>query len=422
MPRHLFGAGMPSLNVKQASFASSALKFLGAAGNVGRKIPVALNTAVRAAPTVAANAVNNPVTRAAVNNPATRLTGNYVKNLAGYGPGGSLEGTTNLLFRNQPYISPQAARLESAAKYVNPFTGSLGTGAGGFVTGSGVDAFNAHVGNKPTNYGAQWGLGGLALGGGLGMLPKSMLSRIPIDPMRAAKNVLNRNVFAPIERAGPAGQALVNSGRLVKNVLFTPKLKPFFDMIPNKTIGSALSNTESAALGGTGAYLAWRAANALPDTVKNQIMNQTTNAYNTALPQIDTLPEYLKNPAMTALNKTYDVAANKAEDARKKTWQAQLQIANPFSNFWQTPATPIPERLQQLGLYAAQEGIDRMPDMKQLPSADWKLRTMPFGPWWANIAANYGIPNVHHGVNAVVDQFRSPEAMQRRQEKRLALQ
>ena len=402
----------------KAGFAGNALRLLGAgfraAPRVFSSAATGATTAAKAVPAVAARTVDNPV---------GRFGGTYVKNLAGYGPGGSLEGTKNLLYRSTPYMAPNTTQIgQTAARYINPMTGSLATGAGGFVTGSGIDAFNQHVGNAPTNYGAQLGLAGLALGSGFGMLPKSVLARVPLNPLAAFKNTISRNVLAPIERSSGLGQTAVNSGRLLTNLAFTPKLKPVFDMIPNRTVGNALTAAESALTGGTGAYLSWNALNTIPNLAHNQILSNANNAAMTVDNFINKLPPELQDKARNHLSNAYNLAEDQAEKTRKKLWQTQLQVANPYSNFWQTPGIKIPERLQRIGAYGAQAAIDATPDMKPLQALSWKWRTMPFGSWSATGFANYGVPAIHHGVNALVDTFRSPEALRRRQEQRVALQ
>jgi len=453
--------------------------FAGSAGNTAaRTLKPVGNAAFRAASNTAQVAGNAAQAAA----PAAKFVANvpvtYAKNLAGLGPGGNLEGTTKGIFRQSPnfmgpvhpnahaFIAPKSLNFGSFGNYLNPGTGAAAGGTLGYGAGAGLDAFDAHVGNKNYNWAAKLGLAGLTAGSGIGGVPQFIRSRIPINPLAAASNAFSRNVIAPLERSGgPIAQGIINSGRLATNLAFTPKMRPFYQMFP-KTVADSLGTAESLALGGVGAYGAWQGINALPDAARNFVFDNLQRAREEATSRISQAPEWLRNTtAQTAataginavvpswLRGPVQGAADErirklpkwqqgtpqeavdtigddkkieaaAEQARQGTWQGQLsaagQVINPWSNFWK-PATPLTKRVMGLAPVVArpiiQSRLDKEPDMKPLPPLPFYAR--PFGSWSATLGAQKGMANAHRVANYTADQFRSPEALKLRQEQRL---
>jgi hypothetical protein len=414
--------------------------FAGSAGNTAaRTLKPVGNAAFRAASNTAQVAGNAAQAAA----PAAKFVANvpvtYAKNLSGLGPGGNLEGTTKGIFRQSPefmgpvlpnahaFIAPKSLNFGSFGNYLNPGTGAAAGGTLGYGAGAGLDAFDAHVGNKNYNWAAKLGLAGLTAGSGIGGVPQFIRSRIPINPLAAASNAFSRNVIAPLERSGgPIAQGIINSGRLATNLAFTPKMRPFYQMSPSRTLADAASTAETLALGGVGAYGAWQGINALPDATRNFLTDQMRQTRDTAMTQINKLPTWLRGGAQNAIDTVGDDKKIEAaaEAARKAAWQKQIdvakQVVNPYSNFWK-PAGPVSEKVLQLLPPAARPIVraeaDKQPDMTPLAQLPWFAR--PFGSWAATYGVNRGMANAHHGANYVVDQFRSPQGLEQRQLQRL---
>jgi hypothetical protein len=324
------------------------------------------------------------------------------------------------------FIAPKSLNFGSFGNYLNPGTGAAAGGTLGYGAGAGLDAFDAHVGNKNYNWAAKLGLAGLTAGSGIGGVPQFIRSRIPINPLAAASNAFSRNVIAPLERSGgPIAQGIINSGRLATNLAFTPKMRPFYQMFP-KTVADSLGTAETLALGGVGAYGAWQGVNALPDATRDFLTDQMYKTRDTAATQINKLPAWLRGGAQNVVDTVGDDKKIKttAEDARKAAWQKQFdvakQVVNPYSNFWK-PAGPLSEKIMHLLPPVARPIVraeaDKQPDMAPLAQLPWFAR--PAGSWTATYAANRGAANAHHGANYVADQFRSPQELKRRQLQRL---
>jgi hypothetical protein len=413
--------------------------FAGSAGNTAaRTLKPVGNAAFRAASNTAQVAGNAAQAAA----PAAKFVANvpvtYAKNLGGFGPGGNLEGTTKGIFRQSPefmgpvlpnahaFIAPKSLNFGSFGNYLNPGTGAAAGGTLGYGAGAGLDAFDAHVGNKNYNWAAKLGLAGLTAGSGIGGVPQFIRSRIPINPLAAASNAFSRNVIAPLERSGgPIAQGIINSGRLATNLAFTPKMRPFYQMFP-KTVADSLGTAESLALGGVGAYGAWQGINALPDATRNFLADQMYKTRNTATTQINKLPTWLRGGAQNAIDTVGDDKKIEAaaEEARKAAWQKQIdvakQVANPYSNFWKPPG-PLAEKvlhvLPPVARRVVRHEADKQPDVAPIAELPWFAR--PAGSWTATYAANRGMANAHHIANYIGDQFRSPLELERRQLQRL---
>ena len=219
--------------------------------------------------------------------------GNYFKDLAGYGPKGSLEHVTHGMFGapGKAYTAPVGENIAKSIATTMPgggmgshlrqgayntVKGSLAGGAAGYGAGGAIDYGYTLAGQedpKWRNYLMQAGTVAGGLGGAASLAGKALpqvFGQMPVDPWKAGMNAFSRNYIAPFERnAGPVGQTALNATRMAKNLLFTPKLKPLYNQYLGPKWGGIAGDIEKGITTGTGmvggAYAAAQAQGLLPE-------------------------------------------------------------------------------------------------------------------------------------------------------------
>ena len=217
--------------------------------------------------------------------------GNYFKDLAGYAPKGNLEHVTQGMFGapGKAYMAPVGENIAKSMATAMPggmgshlrqgayntVKGSLAGGAAGYGAGGAIDYGYTLAGQedpKWRNYLMQAGTVAGGLGGAASLAGKALpqvFGQMPVDPWKAGMNAFSRNYIAPFERsAGPMGQTALNATRMAKNLLFTPKFKPLYNLLGPKW-GGITADIEKGLTTGTGlaggAYAALQSQGIMPE-------------------------------------------------------------------------------------------------------------------------------------------------------------
>lgn len=231
--------------------------------------------------------------------------GGYFKDLAGYGPKGNLEHVTKGMFGapGKAYMAPVGENIATSMaaampggtgsrltqQAYNTVKGSLAGGAGGYGAGGALDYGYTLAGQedpKWRDYLSRAGTVAGGLGGAASIAGRSLpqvFGRMPVDPWKAGMNAFSRNYIAPFERnAGTIGQTALNTTRMTKNLLFTPKLKHVYDKVLGPKWGGIAGDIEKGITAGTGlvgtAYAAGQADGYFPQGKPAIFKNYTDHA------------------------------------------------------------------------------------------------------------------------------------------------